>query len=157
MGAVSIKRYVSRAKRCDPYIRRRLLHTSLTLSDLRYLDYLRRLLWNISSKSLSDHSWRITQRRNSSKAFNFRALVTIIWHNAWLQQVFKHGAIYDLIATGQVAFIKILENVNNSAVWFAENKWRKSRTRQWGEENHLIDSGWHLLPSITTQSFSIKA
>ena len=49
----------------------------------------------------------------------------------------RHGAIYDLIATGvlprQVAFIKILENVNNSAVWFAENKWRKSRTRQWGE------------------------
>ena len=49
----------------------------------------------------------------------------------------RHGAIYDLIATGvlprQVAFIKMLENVNNSAVWFAENKWRKSRTRQWGE------------------------
>ena len=43
-GSSLDKKYVSRAKRCDPYIRRRLLHTSLTLSDLPYLDYLRRLL-----------------------------------------------------------------------------------------------------------------
>ena len=43
----------------------------------------------------------------------------------WSQQVFFQDKGF--------AFIKILENVNNSEVWFAENKWRKSRTRQWGE------------------------